>query len=220
MEPIITAFAQSPDRGRGLARDMPVRWALEEAGIAYRVRLLSFAALKQAEHLALHPFGQIPTFEHGDVRLFESVAIVLHVAEGSPALLPADPAARAAARAWAIAAVATVEPAIFERSMALLFERDRPWHAERLALIEQRIDRQLGLLADRLGTADWLDGAFGAGDLMMVAVLRRLGGSGLIDPHANLAAYVARAEQRPAFQRAFAAQAAVFAASQPITPPG
>lgn len=219
MQPIITAFARSPDRGRGLARDMAVRWALEEAGIAHDVLLLTFAELKAAEHLALHPFGQIPTFEHGDVRMFESAAIVLHIAEDCPALLPADPPARAAARAWAIAAVGTVEPAIVERSMALMLESDRPWHAERLAMIEQRIAGQLAMLADRLGAAEWLQGTFSAGDLMMVAVLRRLSGSGLIEAHPDLAAYVARAEQRPAFRRAFAAQAAVFAASQATNPP-
>lgn len=213
MDPIITAFAQSPDRGRGLARDMPVRWALEEAGWAYRVRLLTFAGLKATDHLALHPFGQIPTFEHGDVRLFESTAIVLHIAERAPGLLPADPVHRAMAHAWAIAAVATVEPPIFERSMAIMLENAKPWHAERLTFIEDRIRTRLAAVAGQLADRDWLAGTFSAADVLMIAVLRRLGGSGLIEEHPGLAAYVASGEARPAFQTAFAAQAAVFAAS-------
>lgn len=210
MTPILTAFERSPDRGRGLARDMRVRWALEEVGVAYDVRLLSFDAMKQPAHRALHPFGQIPTYEDGDLVLFESGAIVLHLAEHHAGLLPADAAARARAIAWLIAALNTVEPPIVERGMALLFERDQPWYAERMPMLEQRVDTRLAQLSARLGDADWLDGAFSAGDLMMVSVLLRLGRRGPLDAYPNLSAYVARGEARPAYRRAFAEQLAVF----------
>ncbi len=213
----ITAFEASPDRGRGLARDMQVRWALEEVGQPYAVRLVSFAAMKAPEHLALHPFGQIPTYEEGEVVLFESGAIVLHIASRFPGLLPEGEAAGvAAARArainWMFAAQATVEPPIVAREAAGYAERGESWHAARGPLMEARVRDRLLPLSERLGGAEWLDGAFSAGDLMMVGVLRRLGGSALLAEFANLAGYVARAEARPAFQRAFAAQRAVFTA--------
>lgn len=210
MTPIITAFERSPDRGKGLARDMRVRWALEEVGQAYDVRLLSFDAMKQRAHLALHPFGQIPTYEEGDLVLFESGAIVLHLAEHHAGLLPQDTHARARAIAWLFAALNTMEPPIVERGMAYLFERDKPWYAERMPLLEQRVDVRLAQLSARLGDADWLDGAFSAGDLMMVSVLLRLGSSRPLDTYPNLATYVARGEARPAYRRAFADQLAVF----------
>ncbi|NMN06501.1 MULTISPECIES: glutathione S-transferase family protein [unclassified Novosphingobium] len=209
MEPIVTAFANSPDRGRGLARDMAVRWALEEVGQPHAVQRLTFAELKAPAHLARNPFGQIPTYEQNGLVLFESAAIVLHIAERHGELLPAEPQARARAITWLFAAVATVEPPIVERSMALLLEVDKPWHAERLAMLDARVAARLAQLAHHLGEKTWLDGAFSAADLVMVAVLRRLSGSGLLDAHAPLAAYVARGEQRPAFVRAFAAQQAV-----------
>jgi glutathione S-transferase len=210
MTPTITAFERSPDRGRGLARDMRVRWALEEVGQPYDVRLVSFAAMKEPAHLALHPFGQIPTYEEGDLALFESGAIVLHVAETHAGLLPDGPPARARAVSWMFAALSTVEPPIVAREVAILLERDRSWHELRLPLLEDRVRDRLGALSRRLGDADWLDGAFSAGDLLMVAVLQRLGGSGLVEAFPNLSAYVARAEARPAFGRAFEAQRAVF----------
>lgn len=212
MNPTITAFKQSPDRGRGLARDMQVRWALEEVGQPYDARLVTFAEMKAPEHLARQPFGQIPTYEEDGLTLFESGAIVLHLAERHAGLLPKDPAARARAIAWIFAALSTVEPPIVGRSMAGL-ERDKPWFDARQPMLDQAVRLRLGQLSQRLGPAEWLDGAFSAGDLMMVAVLRRLAGSGLIEEHPNLAAYVARAEARPAFQRAFADQLAVFAAA-------
>jgi glutathione S-transferase len=215
MPPTITAFERSPDRGRGLARDMPVRWALEETGQPYEVRLQSFSALKEPAHRALHPFGQIPTYEEGDLALFESGAIVLHIAERHAGLLPEDTNARARAIAWMFAALNTVEPPIFERSLAKVFERDEPWHEQRLRVIEDSIRTRLGDLSSRLGDADWLDGAFNAGDLLMVSVLRRLQGSGLLEDYPNLAAYVARGEARPAFRRAFDAQLAVFTGKLP-----
>ena len=214
----ITAFESSPDRGQGLARDMHVRWALEETGQAYEVRLLSFDAMKQPPHLARHPFGQIPTYEESDLVLFESGAIVLHIAERHVGLLPPDPAARARAIAWIFAALSTMEPPIVERTVALLVERDKPWAAERLPLVEDRIRTRLSQLAHRLDDAEWLDGAFSAGDLMMVDVLRRLKSWGVLAEYPNLAAYVARGEARPAFKRAFAAQLAVFQA-QPSSAP-
>jgi glutathione S-transferase len=208
--PTITAFERSPDRGRGLARDMRIRWALEEVGQAYEVRLVSFAAMKQAGHKALHPFGQIPTYEEDGLVLFESGAIILHIAERHAGLLPRDANARARAIAWMFAALNTVEPPIVERSMAALFEKDKPWYAERLAALDEQVHARLGDLSRRLGDADWLDGAFSAGDLLMVTVLRRLESSGLLQTYPNLLAYVARGVARPAYQRAFAAQLAVF----------
>jgi glutathione S-transferase len=208
--PTITAFAQSPDRGQGLARDTRVRWALEEVGLAYEVRLVSFAEMKEPAHLALHPFGQIPTYEEGDLVLFESGAIVLHIAQQHAGLLPVGANARARAIAWMFAAVNTVEPPILELQTAKLLEGGKPWYEQRLPLVQDRIRVRLGELSTRLGSADWLDGAFSAGDLMMVSVLLRLKSSGLLNAYPNLTAYVARGEARPAYQRAFDAQLAVF----------
>jgi len=210
MTPTITAFERSPDRGRGLARDMRVRWALEEVGQPYDVRLVSFKEMKEPAHRALHPFGQIPTYEEGDLALFESGAIVCHIAERHAGLLPDDANARARAIAWMFAALNTVEPPILDREIATLLERDKTWYGERLPVLEDRVRVRLGQLSSRLGDADWLDGAFSAGDLLMVTVLRRLSGSGLLDGYPNLCAYIARGEARPAYKRAFADQLAVF----------
>ncbi|KQV30619.1 glutathione S-transferase [Rhizobium sp. Root1203] len=209
----ITAFARSPDRGRGLARDMRVRWALEEVGQPYDVRLLSFKAMKEPAHLALHPFGQIPTYEEADLALFESGAIVFHIAERHAGLLPDDANARARAITWMFAALTTMEPTIVDREMARLLERHETWYEQRLRLIEERIRKRLSELSVRLGDTDWLDGDFSAGDLQMVSVLFRLKGSGMLDEYPNLSAYVARGEGRPAYKRAFDAQLAVFAAA-------
>ena len=205
----ITAFERSPDGGRGLARDTRVRWALEEVGQPYDVRLVSFPALKEPAHLALHPFGQIPTFEQDGLALFETGAIVLHLATHHAGLLPTDPQARARAITWMFAALNTVEPPIIEWEVARLLERDKPWAKERLPLIEGRIRTRLQQLAAHLGAAEWLDGGFSAGDLMMASVLLRSRSSGLLDEQPTLAAYLARAESRPAYRRAFAAQLAV-----------
>ncbi|WP_332769035.1 glutathione S-transferase family protein [Phenylobacterium sp.] len=213
MSPTITAFKSSPDRGRGLARDMRVRWAFEEAGQAYDVRLVTFAEMKEPAHLALHPFGQIPTYEDGGLALFESGAIVFHIAERHAGLLPDEANARARAITWMFAALSTVEPPIVDRSMATLVDRGKSWYEERLPILDGRVRARLGELSNRLGDADWLDGAFSAGDLMMVSVLQRLGGSGLVDEYPNLAAYITRAEARPAYKRAFDAQYAVFIAA-------
>jgi glutathione S-transferase len=205
----ITAFERSPDGGKGLARDTRVRWALEEVGQPYRVRLVSFRAMKEPAHLALHPFGQIPTYEEGDLALFETGAIVFHIAEHHADLLPDDANARARAITWMFAALNTVEPPILELVTAKFAEGDTPWAEERLPLVKDRIRERLVQLSARLGEADWLDEAFSAGDLMMVSVLLRLRPSGLLDEFAKLAAYVARGEARPAYKRAFAAQLAI-----------
>ncbi|MBS0453330.1 MAG: glutathione S-transferase family protein [Proteobacteria bacterium] len=213
MTPIITAFEASPDRGKGQARDMRVRWALEEVGQPYEVRLLSFKAMKEPAHRALHPFGQIPTYEEGELALFESGAIVLHIAQHHAGLLPTEAVARSRAINWIFAALSTVEPPIIEREAAWFTERDKPWYAEHGPMLDERVRRRLGELSARLGEHDWLDGAFSAGDLTMVMVLRRLSSTGLLGAYPNLLAYVARGEARPAFQRAFAAQLAVFTAA-------
>ena len=209
--PIVTVFERSPDEGRGLARDMRVRWALEEAGQPYDVRLVSFKAMKEPAHLARHPFGQIPTYEDGDLVLFESGAIVLHIAQSHSGLLPNDANARARAITWMFAALNTVEPPIVELEQAPYVEGDKPWLAERMPILEDRVRDRLNQFASRLGDAEWLDGEFSAGDLMMVMVLRRLEGSGILDEYPTLSAYIARGEARPAYKRAFAAQFAVFA---------
>jgi glutathione S-transferase len=208
----ITAFERSPDGGKGLARDTRVRWALEEVGQPYEVRLVSFKAMKEPAHLALHPFGQIPTYEDGDLALFETGAIVFHIAQRYAGLLPGDANARARAITWMFAALNTVEPPILELTTAKIFERDKPWAKDRLPLVEERVRDRFKQLSARLGGADWLDGAFSAGDLLMVSVLLRAKSSGILDEFPNLAAYLARGEARPAYQRAFAAQLAVNAA--------
>ena len=210
----ITAFAQSPDRGQGLARDMPVRWALEEVNQPYEVRLVTFAEMKQPAHLALQPFGQIPTYQDGDLALFESGAIVFHIAERHPGLLPEDANARARAITWMFSALSTMEPPIFDREAADRSERGNPGFDERMALLTGRVRVRLGELSARLGDSEWLDGGFSAGDLLMVQVLHRLHGTGLLEAYPNLAAYAARGKARPAYKRAFAAQLAVFNASQ------
>ncbi|SFD38325.1 glutathione S-transferase [Bosea sp. CRIB-10] len=213
MTATITAFERSPDRGNGLARDMRLRWAFEEVGQPYDVRLMSFKAMKQPAHLAIQPFGQIPTYEDGDIALFESGAIVFHIAERHKGLLPDEANARARAIMWMFAALNTLEPPIFDRSLVRILERDKPWYEERLAALGEIIGKRLDGLSSHLGAADWLDRTFSAGDLLMVTVLRRLQGSGMLEERPNLAAYIARAEARPAYQRAFAAQLAVFTAA-------
>ncbi|WP_308515571.1 glutathione S-transferase family protein [Sphingomonas flavescens] len=210
-KPTIRAFESSPDRGRGLARDFPVRWALEEVGQPYDVHLVSFKEMKEPEHRALQPFGQIPTYQEDRLTLFESAAIILRIAETHAGLLPVDAKARSRAIAWMFAAKATVEPVIVEREAAMLIERDKPWFEARLPIMEDRIRTRLTDLSSRLGDADWLDGGFNAGDLLMVNVLRRPAATPLLDE--RLAAYVARGEARPAFQRAFEAQQQVFLAA-------
>jgi len=211
MTPTITAFESSPDRGQGLARDMRVHWALEEVGQPYDVRLLSFKQMKEPPHLARHPFGQIPTYEEHGFVLFETGAIVLHIAQTHAGLLPDYPRARARAIVWMFAALSTIEPPIVEYEQVPYVEREKPWFEARMPILADRVRARLDPLSRRLGDADWLDGDFSAGDLMMVMVLRRLAGSGIVEEYPNLSAYIARAEARPAYQRAFDAQYAVFA---------
>lgn len=207
----ITAFERSPDGGKGLARDTRVRWALEEVGQPYDVRLVSFAAMKEAAHLAIHPFGQIPTYEEGGLAVFETGAIVFHIAQRYAGLLPEAADARARAITWMFAALSTIEPPILELQNAKFAEGDKPWTDDRLPLVKDRIRGRLEQLSARLGEREWLDGDFSAGDLMMVSVLLRLRMSGILDEYPNLAAYVTRGEARPAYQRAFAAQLAINA---------
>lgn len=210
--PEITAFANAPDQGRGLARDMAVRWAMEEVGHPYRVRRLSFQEMKEADHLTLSPFGQIPTYRHGDLVLFESGAIVLHIAETYDGLLPQEAVSRRRAIMWIFAALSTIEPPILDLQSSMILERRHPWHEVRLPIVRERISARLIQLSNDLGKSEWLENTFSAGDLMMVAVLRRLSSTGLLETWPNLAAYVARAEARPAFKRAFAEQRAAFSA--------
>lgn len=214
MTPTLTAFAAAPDRGRGLARDMRVRWALEEVGQPYDVRLVSFAEMKEPDHLVLQPFGQIPTYEEGDLTLFESGAIVLHIAQTRPGLLPQGQNARARGVAWLFAGLNTVEPVVLELETARFLDGDKPWYAERLPVIEGRIRRRLADLARALGQAEWLEGEFSVADLVMVGVLMRLGTNAVLAGFPSLVAYIARAQARPAYQRAFAAQLAVYVALQ------
>jgi len=206
----VTAFESSPDQGAGMARDMPVRWALEEVGQPYDVRLVPWEDFKKPAHRKLQPFGQIPTYEEGDLVLFESGAIVLHIAECFPGLFPADANARSRAITWMFATVSDVEPVIVQLEVSEYLESDRSWNAERMPLVADRVRSRLGELSARLGNAEWLDGAFSAADVLMVQALRRLEGSELLAAFPNLAAYVERGKARPAFKRAFAAQLAVW----------
>lgn len=210
MSGVLTAFSKSPDRGRALARDFRIRWAFEEVGQSYDVRLLSFDDLKAPAHRELNPFGQIPTWQEDGINLFESGAIVLHIAQRHPGLLPDDEAGHARAIAWTFAAIDTVEPPIWDWDLARMIEADKPWHTARQPMLEGRIRKRLGELAAWLGDSDWLEDAFTIGDLMMITVLRRLIGSCFLEEHPTLAAYVKRGEARPPFARAFAAQKAVF----------
>lgn len=210
----ITAFERSPDRGRGMARDMRVRWALEEAGRPYEVKLLSFEEMKQPAYLASQPFGQIPSYEEDGLTLFESGAIILHIGDRHGGLWPSDPHGRARATAWMFAALNTVEPPILEREMPKYLERDERWYEARMPLLDRRVNQRLSELSNWLSDRTWLEGDFSAGDLLMVTVLRRLTGSGLLERYPNLPPYIARAEARPAYQRAFADQLAVFKKSE------
>jgi glutathione S-transferase len=205
----ITAFERSPDGGKGLARDTRVRWALEEVGQPYEVRLVSFRAMKKPAHLALHPvrFRPMRKAVLPCSRQERSYSISPSAMRG---LLPDDADARARAITWMFAALSTVEPPILELGTARLLEGDKSWSAQRMPLVEDRVRNRLGQLSLRLGDADWLDGPFSAGDLMMVSVLLRLKASGMLDEYPNLSAYVARGEARPAYKRGFDAQLAVY----------
>jgi glutathione S-transferase len=210
----ITVFERAFDEGRGLARDMRLRWALEEVGQPYEVRLVPWEKFKAEAHLARNPFGQIPTYEEGELVLFESGAIVLHIAERFAGLLPKDADARARAVMWMFAALSTVEPPIVDRDIVEYFEDGKSWQAERYAMVDERIRGRLNQLSARLGDGAWLDGDFSAADIIMVHVLRRLEDTSILQEYPNLAAYIERAKARPAYKRAFAAQLAVWEANR------
>lgn len=215
-KPTITAFDWVPPFAQGQVRDLRVRWALEEAGVPYDVHYLKSGEQKAPAHRALQPFGQVPTYESGEVTLFESGAIVFHIAEKSGNLLPDNVAARARAIEWMFAALNSVEPPIMDFSFVTIFELDKPWSEARRPSVEERIEQKLTDLANRLGDHKWLDGdVFTAGDLLMVSVLRILIEKGLVEKHENLTAYMHRGIARPAFQRALAAQMAGFTGEAP-----
>ncbi len=213
--PTITAFQDSPDRGQGLARDMTVRWALEEVGQPYEVRLVPFKDTKAPGHMSVHPFGKIPTFEEGDLTIFESGAIVFHIAETRAGLFPKDKNGKARAITWMFAALSTIEPSILEFAAAVIGEKDKSWFEARMPMLKENVRMRLSQFSKHLGDSEWVEGEFSAGDLMLIAVMRRLKRSGLLDEYPNIAAYVARGEARPAFKKAFAAQLAVFEANMP-----
>ena len=211
----ITAFRWVPDFAAGLVRDLRIRWALEEIGRPYRVRLLDAMHPRPADYFLEQPFGQVPAFRDDQVRLFESGAILIHLAIEDDRLLPTDRNERMRAVAWLIAALNSVEPMIFELVNIDIFCRGQDWTRERRPQVVEKIEARLKLLADALGDRDWLEGRFTIGDLMMVSVLRNLRHTGLVAGQPVLAAYVARGEVRPAFQRALADQLAVFAEHEP-----
>ena len=211
----ITAFDWVPDFAKGQVRDLRVRWALEEVGERYDVRYLSQGEQKAPPHRARQPFGQLPTLEEDGLTLFESGAIIHHIASTRAGLFPADPAARARAIEWMFAALNTVEPPIMDLATIDFFEADKPWSKPRRPAAVERITTRFREVADRLGDAEWLDGDFTAGDLLMVSVLRILDGEAPLTDFPTLVAYVARGTARPAFQRALAAQLAGFAGNPP-----
>lgn len=214
--PTITAFDWVPPFAQGQVRDLRVRWALEEVGQPYDVHYLHQGEQKTPPHRARQPFGQVPTYEADGLTLFESGAIVQHVAETRAGLFPIDPAARARAIEWMFAALNSMEPAIMDLSTVKIFERDKPWSAMRRGAVEERIHDRLKDLSARLGDRQWLDGdTFTAGDLLMVSVLRILEDDGIVDGYDNLAAYVARGTARPGFRKALADQMAGFTGEAP-----
>lgn len=216
MKPIITAYDWVPPFARGQVRDLRIRWALEEVGQAYDVLYLKQGEQKEAPHRARQPFGQVPTYQEDELVLFESGAIVLHVADRFPGLLPAGPDARARAVQWIFAAANTIEPRTFDYVQAAVFEANEPWSAPRLPGVAERLHERLRDVGARLGDGDWLGGdAFTAGDLAVISSLRMLDAEGPLGDHPSLVAYVARGEARPPFGRALAAQLAGFTGEPP-----
>jgi glutathione S-transferase len=200
--PVVVGYNWAPDRGMGLVRDMRVRWALEEVGVAYDERHLDWGEQKAPEHRARNPFGQVPAYEEDGLVLFESGAIVLHIARRWPGLLPTDPAAQERAVQWLFAALNTVEPVVWDRVIAVIVDGQQPWAQDRLPGVLERLHVRLGELSVALGDNDWLDGGFSVGDLMMVQVLRHVNDAAILGAYPNLAAYVERGMARPAFHRA------------------
>jgi glutathione S-transferase len=211
MTPTITAFKWVPPFARGFVRDIRARWAFEEAGQPYAVDLVDGVYIKSQAHRHFQPFGQIPTYRDDDVEIFESGAIILHICETAGVLVPADPAARIRATQWLVAALNSVEPFVMELAMCDVFEADRDWAKPRRVMVLENLHERLSDLADALGTKETLDGGdFTYGDLIMVSVLGGLRGTGVLDDHPSLAAYVARGEARPAHVKAMADHMAVF----------
>lgn len=206
----ISAFSWVPTFARGLVRDLRVRWALEEARLDYRERVIDPRAARPQDYLLEQPFGQVPSYRDAQVRMFESGAIVLHLALQHEALMPADAHGRGRTLTWAVAALNSVEPMVVELSNIDLFNADAEWAKARRPEAEQKLRERLGRLSGCLGQGDYLEGAFTAGDLLMTTVLRILRHTALVSEHPNLALYMQRCEARPAFERALAAQLAVF----------
>jgi glutathione S-transferase len=210
----ISAFDRVPDFAKGQVRDLRVRWALEEAGLPYRTRLLTQGDQDKADYRALQPFGQVPIFEEDGFSLFESGAIVLHIGERSETLLPADRHARAKAVQWVVAALSSIEPGVMNLALIDLFYGDQEWAQLRRPGAVEFVERRLGGLSRSLGDKPWLDGdRFTAGDLMMSSVLRALTITRYEMNDARLNAYIERCIARPAFQRAYDAQLADFEAA-------
>ena len=210
----VSAFRQVPDFAKGLVRDLRVRWALEEVGLDYRVRLLGTP--RPTDYILDQPFDQVPCFSDGEVRIFESGAIVQYIGEKSEGLLPREPEARYRAIQWTYAAINSVEPAILNVFAVTIFHADQEWAKLRRPGAEEFARLKLKRVSDWLGEKQWLEGdSFTIGDLIMVTTLRFLNHTGMVAEFPNLAAYQKRGEARPAFQRALSAQLAVFAANQP-----
>ena len=211
----ITAFRWVPDFAAGLVRDLRIRWALEEIEQSYRVRLLDATNPRPAEYFQEQPFGQVPSYRDDQVQLFESGAILLHLAIEDERLLPFDRNPRMRSVAWMIAALNSIEPIILQLLAIDIFNRGQEWTRERRPQVVEFLEARLGKLSDALGDKEWFEGRFTIGDLMVVAVLRQLRHTDIVAKFPNLAALVARAEARPAFQRALADQLAVFKEHQP-----
>ena len=205
----VSAYSWVPPFARGLVRDLRVRWALEEAGRDYAVRLLDAREERPAEYLLEQPFGQVPSYSDGEIRLFESGAIVLHIGEGCETLLPRDVEGRARATAWTLAALNSIEPSVLQL-VAIDVAGDVAWAKERRPAVDEMVRKRLAQLSAHLGGKQWIEERFTAGDLMMVTVLNILRHTDLVAGHANLGAYLARGHARPAYQRALAAQMADF----------
>jgi glutathione S-transferase len=206
----ITAFAWVPPFAQGVVRDLRVRWALEETGLPYRERLLDAMNERPEDYFREQPFGQVPIYNEGDIHMFETGAIVLHIGERSEELMPRDPAGRARATTWVIAALNSIEPMIMELVSIDIFNAKADWARARRPEAEKNVRKRLGRLSNWLGERDYLEDRFTAGDLMMTTLLRILRHTDLVAEYPNLAAYQARCEARPAFQRALEAQLAPF----------
>jgi len=209
------AFKWVPDFAKGLVRDLRVRWALEEAGLPYKVQLIGLEDQDTPEYRSLQPWGQVPVIEDDDLVLFESAAIVQYIAAQSEALSPRDPAGQAKMAQWLFAAMNSVEPHVSNLADIDLFHADKDWAKARRPEQEAFTRMKLASLARRLDGREWLEDRFTAADLLMVAVLRNLRHTDIVTADQVLGPYVARAEARPAFQRALAAQLAAFKENAP-----